>query len=194
MLLFPPMVRDFFDFLWSLWQEWKALLTGGSIVALVFLYTVVSKKQLPYRVYWCILALTLVIAAFFSWRRARVEGGAGLVEVDVHKLSGVFHEETGVHAKLYVKQYIGKRVRLTGKLSAVNNIAWMTFVYVEVVKDFSDVTIRFTLLRGLRSASNFTPLRRGTSVTVEGRIIEIAALGIQLSGVSLVSVNYDLPT
>ena len=186
------MVRDFFDFLWSLWQEWKALLTGGSIVALVFLYTVVSKKQLPYRVYWCILAMTFVIAAFYSWRRARVEGGAGLVEVDVHKLCGVFSEETDIHANLYVKQYIGKRVRMTGNMWAVSNIVWMTMVLIKVTSGRKDKHIKLTMIRWLGVARAFIPLRSGTSVTVEGRISEISYSGMTLSGASLVSVN--LPT
>jgi hypothetical protein len=56
----------------ALWTEWATLLTGGSIIAIVFIWSTASGKSVPPGVNWLVLALTLIIAAFLAWRKQAV--------------------------------------------------------------------------------------------------------------------------
>ena len=63
------MLRDFAVFLRALWREWKTLLTGGSIVALIALWELTGHKAFPNSVNWLILGFTFVVAAFLLMER-----------------------------------------------------------------------------------------------------------------------------
>jgi hypothetical protein len=65
----PSAIRDFASYAAVLWQEWKVLLTGGSIMAAAALHGFVIGKPVPANVNWLIVGLTLILAAFLSWRR-----------------------------------------------------------------------------------------------------------------------------
>src|SRR5213594_4083700 len=61
--------RDLVKYLAALWQEWKTLLTGGSIIAVANLLGLITRTSLPSNVNWFIVGLTLVLAAFLAWRK-----------------------------------------------------------------------------------------------------------------------------
>jgi uncharacterized membrane protein YfcA len=63
------MLRDFVGFLLALWKEWKALLTGGTILAVVSLGQKITGKSVPRSTNWLIFGLTLLLASFFAWRK-----------------------------------------------------------------------------------------------------------------------------
>ncbi len=67
------MFREFLEFLLSLWREWKALLTGGTIIAVLMLWQMASGKPVPSVFNWLVLGVTLLIAAFFSWIKVRTQ-------------------------------------------------------------------------------------------------------------------------
>lgn len=94
------MLRDFFEFVRALWKEWQALLTGGSIIALLWLLeTVIRKPAIP-SVNWLIVGLTFMIAAFFAWRKEWIRGGQGLANRTPKQLIGLFEGRTGIHADI----------------------------------------------------------------------------------------------
>jgi hypothetical protein len=65
--------RDFASYLDSFWREWRTLLIGGSIMALVALLALGANKPIPAVVNWLIVGLTFLLASFSSWRRERSE-------------------------------------------------------------------------------------------------------------------------
>ena len=69
-------LRDLADFVWALWREWKVLLTGGSLIALVTIWALATGVAVPYNLGWLIIALTFIGAAFMSWRRERQQAQA----------------------------------------------------------------------------------------------------------------------
>jgi hypothetical protein len=129
------MWRDFSDWLLSLLHEWVPLLTGGLLLAIAFLYTNISNKELPHKVYWIIIVLTFILASFRSWRKARTEG-SDFKDIDIYSLSDIYHRETHVHADLRVKRYIGKRLKLSGIVRSVNS--YFLFTYVRLTVDNGD--------------------------------------------------------
>jgi hypothetical protein len=62
-------LRDLSAYIVALWREWKALLTGGSIIALASLWMYSHSKPIPANVNWLIVGLTLVLASFLAWRK-----------------------------------------------------------------------------------------------------------------------------
>ena len=65
--------RDLAGFIAALWREWKILLTGGTIMALVAIWALGTNRALPYNFGWLVLGLTFIAAAFMSWRRAHLQ-------------------------------------------------------------------------------------------------------------------------
>jgi hypothetical protein len=64
-------LRDLLDYIASLWREWKLLLTGGSIAALVTIWADTSGVAMPPNLGWTVVAATLLTAGFTSWRHER---------------------------------------------------------------------------------------------------------------------------
>ena len=76
------MLRDFSSFVTAMWKEWKLLLTGSSIAVVLGLSTLFG-LQLPKHIKWLvsgpspgllIACLTLILAAFLSWRKEKERG------------------------------------------------------------------------------------------------------------------------
>jgi hypothetical protein len=65
---------DFWRFLLALWREWKVLLTGGGIIALLTAWGFIVHKPVPQEVYWFIVGCTFILAAFRAWQ---MEGRLG---------------------------------------------------------------------------------------------------------------------
>lgn len=63
------MLRNVGLYLLALWRQWKVLLTGGSIMAVVAIWALFTNRGLPYNLGWLILGLTFIAASFMSWRR-----------------------------------------------------------------------------------------------------------------------------
>ncbi len=69
-------MREAWLFCGLVWSHWKINLTGGSLMALLFLWQIAG-KSVPWWVYAAIAASTLFISCFLAWRaeyRAHAEG------------------------------------------------------------------------------------------------------------------------
>jgi hypothetical protein len=70
--------RDFFQYLWDLFVQWTGAATGGTIVALAWLWETYTKKTLSRQTRLRLAVLFLLMASFFAWRtqylKARATG------------------------------------------------------------------------------------------------------------------------
>jgi hypothetical protein len=61
--------QEFWRFLLALWQEWKALLTGGTLIAVIALWQFLGGPPLLSAINWLIVGATFILASFLSWRK-----------------------------------------------------------------------------------------------------------------------------
>lgn len=179
------MLRDFASFLRAVWQEWKVLLTGGSIIALLSLWAFVSQKPIARSIDWLVLGLTLMLATFVAWRKEWVRNGEGFIAVSPLELTRLVAGKTGVHADALLMPYLNKRIRVTGKLSDVVSFSGLPYTYVVLKLDQIDV--RMSMLRW--RAWPLLPIPRNTAITVVGRIARVAASSIELKNSEFVQVE-----
>jgi hypothetical protein len=62
------LIRDFFQYLWDLFVQWTGAATGGTIVALAWLWETYTKKPLSRQTRLRLAVLFLLMASFFAWR------------------------------------------------------------------------------------------------------------------------------
>ena len=158
------MLQDLKAFLYALWGEWKALLTGGSIIASLALFQLITHRSVPHFMDWLIIGLSLIGAAFLSWRKEWINSGRGLINIDLEEIRQLFSDHTTPHAKLRVRQLIGKRTILTGTLYDLSNYATFASVHMNTDKAMFHLQVSRWKLR------TFQPLTKGTLITVNGRI------------------------
>ena len=64
--------RSLSEMLWlyvkALWRQWKALLMGGSLIAIALIYSLATSKPINQPWGWGLLGATLFAASFFAWR------------------------------------------------------------------------------------------------------------------------------
>jgi hypothetical protein len=176
------MLRDFLLFVAALWHEWKALLTGGSIIALEALWMFSGKPPLPQAVNWLIVGLTMMLAAFLSWRKQWIEADREFVGLLPSELTDLARSGTMLHAKTLVGPYIGKRIKITGAIENIHSAAGYGFVWLKCGR------ARVILVIAIWRLKSFAPLPVGTSITVVGRITEIDRSDVRLNSVAIVSV------
>ena len=76
---------EFASWLRLVWKHWQVNLTGGVVIAVLFLWQI-TKKAVPAGVYLIVALLTLLASTFFVWR-------------DEHKKAVEFeNESSGVYA------------------------------------------------------------------------------------------------
>ena len=64
------------------WRHWKVNLTGGSLIAFLFLWQI-TRKSVPWWTYAVIATSTLFVSCFLTWRgeyRARIDAEETLAE------------------------------------------------------------------------------------------------------------------
>jgi hypothetical protein len=171
------MLRDFGRFLQALWTEWSILLTGGSIVAVLVLWTTITAKPIPQSANWTVGGVTLVLASFRAWRKEWIEGGSGFTEVNIEWLVQQFQNRTTMQAEILIRPYLGKWAKVTGELQDIRHIYWYSLIAFKIPPGiFATVWVwRWT-------ASKLSSLPRGTLITVAGRISRVRAGEISLSG------------
>ena len=180
------MLRDLVDFIFALWREWVPLLTGGSIIALLSLWQILTRKPVPRNLEWLVVGLTLLFAAFLSWRREWLRSDIRLITVSPEKLIEPFEGRTNIHAGIYIKPYIGKRIKLVGTVREVST--WGLFGFVHL----SAKGVQFTGLTMRWKVAEFALLaQEGVPISVTGRIKEIGHMGIQLVGLELIKVEAE---
>ena len=114
------MLRDFKSFLAALWREWKLLLTGGGVFAVLSILNLGGWKALPQSFNWLILGLTFILAAFFAWRSEWIEAGRDFIMARPADLVSLFKSGTKVQGEMLVQPYIGKRLRAAGTVLDVD--------------------------------------------------------------------------
>jgi hypothetical protein len=178
------MLRDFVCFLRAIWSEWKVLLTGGTIFAALTVFSLSTGRTLPRMVNWLTLVVTLILAAFFAWRKEWVAGNSGLLDVTPDELVERFENRTTTQVKAMLTPYIGKRIKIRGTLSNVR--AGVLFTLVSL-NDFNEVRI-YARIPPWKSKV-FGMLTRGTVLTMAGRISDIESSQIELVACTLLEIE-----
>jgi hypothetical protein len=184
------LLLDLLSFARALWNEWKALLTGGSIIALLWLATVVTKRTIPPNVNWLAVGLTLILAAFLAWRKEWIANGKGFISRTPEQLTKLARDVTDVAAASRIRPYMKKWVKVTGTLKQVSHFGPIpvTFIRLEYERGGGlGIGINFTTFRW--KSSPFIPLPSGTTVTVAGRISEINSYEMKLSNVEFINAE-----
>jgi hypothetical protein len=173
--------REFFAFIRALWEEWEVLLTGGTFGALLVLYGSVSGKAVAHHVGWVFLFATFLWSVFLSWRKQWREAEKNFVALGVAQLMELREGKTSPLANTILRPYIGKRIRVTGKLSDVSDRFFLTrLIHLRSEGILLAAQVPFW------SASKFLPIPKGTVISLTGTISEIGTLAIQLVDVDLV--------
>jgi hypothetical protein len=183
------MLRDFVFFLRAFWRQWRILLTGGSIMALVALWGLVVGKSLD-GAGWLIVGVTLILAAFLSWRAEWIKAGEEFVKIDLRNIAHNCSGLTNPQAKRLLSHYNGKRMKVTGTLYETSELS--------VMKPYALISLLHLELNDGGTAlivvsswnSDFKGLRefpKGTVMTVSGRISAVSYLSGEFASVSLSS-------
>lgn len=188
------MLRDFFSFIRAVWLEWKTLLTGGSLIAVIAIWSAVTGRSVPHNVSWLVLGLTLMFAAFFAWRKEWTTGSRQYIDIELGKLTGLSANRTSAQAATLLAPYIGKSIKITGKLNDFKFIPLSLFmhVYIEVGPRLSRILILAIFSRG--NGNKLVPLPKGTTITVAGRISKVEPYSIYLRGATLLAVEDPSPS
>jgi hypothetical protein len=173
------------EFLVSIWAEWKVLLTGGSILAILSLVGLATGKTAPRNVNWAVLGATLILAAFAAWRKEWIQNSRGFIDVKIDEITKSVRGVTDVYARIKRKPFLHKWVRITGTVSAVSPMfPPVPAVYVSVECEKCSVFFFVPFWK----AGYFTPLAAGTEITLAGRIVDISSYRLKLASVELLSV------
>jgi len=73
--------HDPWSFLSAILHEWRVLLTGGSVVAIIMAYALATGRAPIQPVGWTALSLTLLGAIYQAWRRERLAKDAAVAEL-----------------------------------------------------------------------------------------------------------------
>ena len=189
------MLRDFWFFVRALWREWRVLLTGGTIIAVITLWTLVGKKPPSQNVDWLIVGFTLILAAFLSWRSEWIKAGQWFIELDPYAIARTCSGLTELQTKERLRHYVGKRMKVTGKVSDIVNLdlslPWRMFM---IHMDIEGATVHCLVSRWNRSFQGFTALPNGSILTVSGEIYSVTcsfrSVSVGLSGCELIQVKF----
>jgi len=174
------MFRDFLSFIVALWREWKVLLTGGTIFAVLALWNFFGRKPLPQSIGWFIAGFTLILAAFFAWRRQWVIADQNFLALPLETLTQLAQNRTKVHANALIKSYLGKKIRCTGIIENVFPSGILGFVIMECG------TLQITLRLSRWRFRAFVHFAKGTPITVVGRIRAVTVGNIELKNCDIV--------
>ncbi len=178
---------DFRAFLNSLWEEWKMLLTGGSISAILVLYGSWSGKSLAHLAGLSFLGLTLLRAVFLSWRKQWREAAKNFVDISPASLIELREGKTSPLAKTLLRPYIGKRMKVTGTFYDVSDfLFWYKLVHL-----YSGGALIAAQVSHW-SAKKYIPLPKGIVITLTGTIAAISDSAVSLSGIELVANSSDV--
>ncbi len=181
--------REFITFIVSLFKEWGTLLTGGALAAALSIWSIVSGRSTPLHIGWIFLWLTLIMAAFFSWRKQWREAENNFVQIGPAALMHLRKNKTSPHADTILKPYIGKRLKLNANFMDIADVAF----FVKILHfECEDVSI--SALVAPWTAKRFLPLPRLSKLTITGTITEIRSLGISISGIEIVPTPTAIET
>jgi hypothetical protein len=176
-------LRDFACFALAVWAEWKILLTGGTIMAGLALWNSSVGRSLSPSVSLPVVGVTLVLAAFFAWRKEWIRGGRGFIVVDPKSLVKLFDGRTDVYARTLIRPYVGRWTKITGEIRDIRTGPFVSLVRLLI----NDTPVDLELSRW--KLGPFVPLPSGTLVTVAGRISSISSISVSLRNCELMEVD-----
>lgn len=173
-------LQEFKAFISSLWDEWKVLVTGGTTAALLVIWGYVKGQSVASKTGLVFLAFTLLLAAFYSWRKQWRRADKTFVDIGPAALMKLRQGKTSPHAQAVLKHYIGRRILLTGTYRNLLSSGFgMGIVMLEC--EGEDISAPMSL----RNARQFIPFPMGETVTVSGTITAVDGLTIEIGGVEL---------
>ena len=165
------MPRDLWFFLGAIWREWRTLLTGGTIIALLALWAFFGKNAPAQSLNWLVLAATLITAVFLAWRAEWLKAGGSFVEMDLKRIAQTCEGRMGPQVRGVLHYYLGKRLKISGKLADVSELSgYRLIIYLRVEGGFVDVFVPFWN-REFKGARHFP---KDSSLTVTGQIYDVS--------------------
>jgi len=107
-----------------------------------------------------------------------------IIDATPDYLMALFDQHTSIQAQRLIEPYIGKWMRVSGKLGNVSNNEYFAQVVFEHRP--SSYPRIYMLFRQPNRSDRFSVLRRGTQLTVLGQIQEVAQLTLQLDNCELI--------
>ena len=170
-------------------------MTGGSIIALVAAWGLVGGKPVPQGVNWLIVGVTLILAAFLSWRVEWIKAGQWFVDLNFKNMARACDGLTGLQMEQVLHHYVGKRVKISGRLRDITRPAYgnpfLRFVHIQ-----SDAE-EFTNLRVWSwnwSFKGVDAFPKDSVLTVSGQICWLGCLHhditMNLSGCELIRADF----
>lgn len=185
------MLRDFLKYLNALWREWRLLLTGGSIIAVLAIWSFATGKPIPQKFAWLILGVTFIVASFMTWRReASRREGRVYVEDPANTLCSLYVEHTEITADRLARPYLGKWLRAFGEICDVSTTIYGKYWVYVTTEDRPSFHLEFDN----EWMDQVAILRKGQQIAVAGQIAAITSGSISLRHCEPVSGYTLTPT
>jgi hypothetical protein len=193
--------RHIGQYLSAIIHGWVSLVSGGAGTVLLILlifwgekYTFLKDNKTTF--VWTAF-ICLVVAGFSAWRKEREKwerlGGLAILSSTPKDLVGVFNQRTTTQGEKLARNYRGKWIRVSGKISDVSVesgldlIAWSRAVRMTLMKSVDEPSLH--LWFSGKWASSLSVLREGDSVTVLGQIDSVERYSIWLRKCELIEVH-----
>jgi|ERR1039458_437376 hypothetical protein len=136
-----------------------------------------------------VIACTALIFAVVTVARASKDPASASPEEQAEDINpedvlALFHGRTEMHAQIYVRRWLGKRVRVRGPLGAVSP---GLSIYVALAGPNGLHNCFFWIPP--TQSNDFAHLQLGTEITVEGTIESVDGVAIQLEKIQLVKIE-----
>jgi hypothetical protein len=166
-------LQDFWSFAIALWREWKVLLTGGSIIAVLAIWGFAGGKTLPTNLGWLTLGVTFILASFLAWRKEyhqRRDAATKRIFTDlrVDQLMSFLGGRTHIEANRLMAPYLEKWMRVQCEVDDIRS----SFNEMEVHAHQLEPTRVFMLMifQKLLWAERLSVMTRGSKIEVVGQI------------------------
>jgi hypothetical protein len=135
-----------------------------------------------------ILIILRVREAKTSDRTSEEHANVNPEDINPDDLLALFEGRTEIQAQIYVRRWIGKRVRVKEPLGEVSHgLSISPSIYVALVGG-SGIHNCFFWIPKTR-LNDFAHIQQGTEITVEGTIKSVEVMSIQLEKVKLVKIG-----
>jgi hypothetical protein len=179
-------LSDFVDFLLAIWREWKTLLTGGTIIAGLSIFHAVSHRPVSRDLTWITLGVTLLLAIFFSWRKQWARNESRFIKASPRQLMELRNgHPTEMHARAYIKQYIGRRIKTRAEVREVMGAWFLSLVFL-TAEDGTNLTAVVSPFR----RHDFAYFAQENAVlTVSGRLLSIDYSSLELLALEVLEIE-----
>jgi hypothetical protein len=133
-----------------------------------------------------ILGALILAILYFRPQRGGTQPEEPAEDVRAEDLLAIFDDKTDIQAQLYVRPWLGKRVRLDAEMWDVSPSAGRYMVSL-AVNGFNHCYFFIPKTQ----LDDYTHIQRGTTITVVATVAKLAACNLELKKVQLVKVAFQ---